>query len=51
MEGLLLLEDFVSEAEEAALVAQMDSQPWLLSQSGRRKQDFGPRVNFNKKKV
>lgn len=30
---------------------QVDSQPWKLSQSGRRKQDYGPRANFKKKKL
>ncbi|XP_057677171.1 alpha-ketoglutarate-dependent dioxygenase alkB homolog 4 isoform X2 [Corythoichthys intestinalis] len=29
----------------------MDQDVWNLSQSGRKKQDFGPKVNFKKRKV
>ncbi|KAM3868714.1 alpha-ketoglutarate-dependent dioxygenase alkB homolog 4 [Diretmus argenteus] len=29
----------------------MDQDAWSQSQSGRRKQDFGPKVNFKKQKV
>lgn len=49
--GLLLLNDFLTESEESDLVSRIDSVPWLLSQSGRRKQDYGPKVNFKKQKV
>uniref|UniRef100_A0A3B4BMP9 Fe2OG dioxygenase domain-containing protein n=2 Tax=Periophthalmus magnuspinnatus TaxID=409849 RepID=A0A3B4BMP9_9GOBI len=49
--GVLLWEDFISAEEEAELVSHMDQSTWNLSQSGRRKQDFGPKVNFKKKKV
>lgn len=46
-----IIEDFVSEAEEAALVRDCDELPWDASQSGRRKQNFGPKANFNGRKV
>ncbi|XP_055056476.2 alpha-ketoglutarate-dependent dioxygenase alkB homolog 4 isoform X1 [Misgurnus anguillicaudatus] len=49
--GIFLLENFVSEDEEGELVAAMDQNPWRESQSGRRKQDFGPKVNFKKQRV
>ncbi|KAM9441190.1 alpha-ketoglutarate-dependent dioxygenase alkB homolog 4 [Clarias gariepinus] len=49
--GLFLWEDFVSEDEEKELVAKMDQDVWRESQSGRRKQDFGPKVNFKKQRV
>ncbi|XP_066551333.1 alpha-ketoglutarate-dependent dioxygenase alkB homolog 4 isoform X2 [Amia ocellicauda] len=49
--GVLLLEEFVSEEEEERLVSTMDRDPWMDSQSGRRKQDFGPKVNFKKQRV
>ncbi|KAJ3589868.1 hypothetical protein NHX12_010709 [Muraenolepis orangiensis] len=49
--GVFLWEDFLSEEEEKALVRQMDKDVWILSQSGRKKQDFGPKVNFKKRKV
>ncbi|XP_034461848.1 alpha-ketoglutarate-dependent dioxygenase alkB homolog 4 [Hippoglossus hippoglossus] len=49
--GVFLWENFISEAEEKALISSMDQDVWNHSQSGRRKQDFGPKVNFKKKKV
>lgn len=49
--GVTLIEDFVTPDEEAELVQLMDQDPWRLSQSGRRKQDYGPRVNFRKQKL
>ncbi|XP_053473956.1 alpha-ketoglutarate-dependent dioxygenase alkB homolog 4 [Ictalurus furcatus] len=49
--GVFLWENFVSEEEERELVAQMDQNIWRESQSGRRKQDFGPKVNFKKRRV
>eukprot|EP00760_Papus_ankaliazontas_P011341 PhM_4_TR14723/c0_g1_i1/m.78805/K10766/ALKBH4; alkylated DNA repair protein alkB homolog 4 len=49
--GLLLLKDALTEEEEALIVKEYDSRPWSLSQSGRRKQDYGPKVNFKSKKA
>ncbi|XP_015346947.1 alpha-ketoglutarate-dependent dioxygenase alkB homolog 4 isoform X1 [Marmota marmota marmota] len=49
--GVTLIEDFVTREEEAEMVRLMDRDPWKLSQSGRRKQDYGPRVNFRKQKL
>ncbi|XP_055964201.1 alpha-ketoglutarate-dependent dioxygenase alkB homolog 4 [Sorex fumeus] len=49
--GVTLIEDFVTPDEETELVQLMDRDPWRLSQSGRRKQDYGPRVNFRKQKL
>ncbi|XP_051847831.1 alpha-ketoglutarate-dependent dioxygenase alkB homolog 4 [Antechinus flavipes] len=49
--GVTLIRDFVSAEEEAELVRLMDQDDWKLSQSGRRKQDYGPRVNFRKQKL
>ncbi|KAI7813518.1 alpha-ketoglutarate-dependent dioxygenase alkB homolog 4 [Triplophysa rosa] len=49
--GVFLWESFVSADEERELVAAMDENVWRQSQSGRRKQDFGPKVNFKKQKV
>ncbi|XP_029030404.1 alpha-ketoglutarate-dependent dioxygenase alkB homolog 4 isoform X2 [Betta splendens] len=33
------------------MISTMDQDVWNQSQSGRRKQDFGPKVNFKKQKV
>ncbi|XP_042542453.1 alpha-ketoglutarate-dependent dioxygenase alkB homolog 4 isoform X1 [Dipodomys spectabilis] len=49
--GVTLIEDFVTPEEEAEMVCLMDQDPWKLSQSGRRKQDYGPKVNFRKQKL
>uniref|UniRef100_UPI0037E7A40A alpha-ketoglutarate-dependent dioxygenase alkB homolog 4 n=1 Tax=Semicossyphus pulcher TaxID=241346 RepID=UPI0037E7A40A len=49
--GVFLLENFISEEEEKELISMMDQDVWNESQSGRRKQDFGPKVNFKKRKV
>lgn len=49
--GILLIPDFVTELEEQDVTKNIDSVSWIPSQSGRMKQDFGPKVNFKKKKV
>ncbi|XP_030648390.1 alpha-ketoglutarate-dependent dioxygenase alkB homolog 4 [Chanos chanos] len=49
--GIRIWENFVTEDEEKDLVTEMDRNMWRDSQSGRRKQDFGPKVNFKKRRV
>jgi len=49
--GFKIIPNFVSEAEESALVSNLDLLPWDASQSGRRKQNFGPKANFKKRKA
>lgn len=53
--GLFVFENILSESEEEALIQFLDEPspfpPWKDSQSGRRKQDYGPRRNFKKKRV
>ena len=49
--GICIIENFVSKDEEAALLHDLEKIPWDPSQSGRRKQNFGPRANFKKKKA
>ncbi|XP_012677450.1 alpha-ketoglutarate-dependent dioxygenase alkB homolog 4 isoform X1 [Clupea harengus] len=49
--GVFLRENFVTEEEERDLVSKMDEDIWRESQSGRTKQDFGPKVNFKKRRV
>uniref|UniRef100_A0A5K4F2N8 Uncharacterized protein n=2 Tax=Schistosoma mansoni TaxID=6183 RepID=A0A5K4F2N8_SCHMA len=46
-----VIPNFIDENEEAMLVEEIDKQTWVLSQSGRRKQDYGPKVNFKRQKV
>uniref|UniRef100_A0AC35TZ27 2OG-FeII_Oxy_2 domain-containing protein n=1 Tax=Rhabditophanes sp. KR3021 TaxID=114890 RepID=A0AC35TZ27_9BILA len=51
IEGLLLQLDFVNGEEEKFLAERIDKKEWKLSQSGRRKQDYGPQVAFKHQKV
>nr|ALS04143.1 alkylated DNA repair protein alkB-like protein [Acartia pacifica] len=49
--GIKLIPDFITETEETQLIKDLDTLPWDKSQSGRRKQNFGPRANFKKRKA
>ncbi|KAF8357909.1 nmad-1 [Pristionchus pacificus] len=51
IDGLMLINDFINKEEEDYLMERIDRVEWALSQSGRRKQDYGPQVNFKHKKV
>lgn len=52
VEGVYVKPEFLSADEELFLVEQIDTQNrWVESQSGRFKQDFGPKANFNKRKL
>lgn len=43
--------DFITPEEEIILMDGIDNEPWDISQSGRRKQNYGPKTNFKKKKL
>jgi len=49
--GAYVFDNFLTEEEEEMLKKEMDKREWVNSQSGRRKQDFGPKANFKKKKA
>lgn len=49
--GIHIYCDFISETEERRVCDKIYETPFCLSQSGRRKQDYGPKVNFKKKKL
>ncbi|KAM4760594.1 alpha-ketoglutarate-dependent dioxygenase alkB homolog 4 isoform 1-T1 [Cyanocitta cristata] len=49
--GVFLVEEFISEEEECEIVELMDRDDWKPSQSGRKKQDYGPKVNFKKQRL
>ncbi|PAV63511.1 hypothetical protein WR25_07684 [Diploscapter pachys] len=51
MDGLMLVENFLTTEEETDILKMIDKVEWAVSQSGRRKQDFGPKVNFKHRKV
>ncbi|XP_069703124.1 alpha-ketoglutarate-dependent dioxygenase alkB homolog 4 isoform X2 [Periplaneta americana] len=49
--GIFIQLDFLSCAEEDRLMKGIDEMSWAPSQSGRRKQNFGPKCNFKKKRL
>ncbi|XP_056141242.1 alpha-ketoglutarate-dependent dioxygenase alkB homolog 4-like isoform X1 [Lampris incognitus] len=49
--GVVIWENFISEEEESEQIRKMDQDIWNQSQSGRKKQDFGPKVNFKRRKL
>ncbi|KAH7640469.1 hypothetical protein HUG17_7936 [Dermatophagoides farinae] len=51
IDGIFLQTDVITDDEEVQLIRQIDSFKWIDSQSGRRKQDFGPKINFKKQKI
>nr|XP_058948191.1 alpha-ketoglutarate-dependent dioxygenase alkB homolog 4-like isoform X1 [Pocillopora verrucosa] len=51
LKGITVIQNFINEIEEETIVADIEKTVWKPSQSGRRKQDFGPQVNFKKRKL
>ena len=49
--GIHVQNNFISEPEEVHLCSEIDRSKWIESQSGRFKQDYGPKANFNRKKL
>lgn len=49
--GVFVLPNFISIQEAESIVKGIDESSWDLSQSGRRKKNFGPKINFKKKKL
>lgn len=49
--GVFVMEDFLTPTEGKDLMKKLDEMPWQDSQSGRRKQNFGPKTNFKKRKI
>ncbi|KAK4877539.1 hypothetical protein RN001_010045 [Aquatica leii] len=49
--GVYIQRNFLTVKEEEYLIHNIDSVQWDLSQSGRRKQNYGPKCNFKKKKL
>lgn len=49
--GVKIIMDFINTQEEELLMKNIDEVPWDTSQSGRRKQNFGPKTNFKKRKI
>lgn len=49
--GVFVLPEFLTISEAESIVNNVDKSSWDLSQSGRRKKNFGPKINFKKKKL
>ncbi|HEB90873.1 MAG TPA: hypothetical protein ENI85_14965, partial [Deltaproteobacteria bacterium] len=49
--GVRVFRDFLSRSEEACLLEKIETAPFKRAQSGKLKQHFGPRMNFNKRKM
>uniref|UniRef100_A0A1A9Z457 Uncharacterized protein n=1 Tax=Glossina pallidipes TaxID=7398 RepID=A0A1A9Z457_GLOPL len=50
--GVVVKENFLTMKEGQQLLDNLDHLlPWTLSQSGRRKQNFGPKTNFKRRKL
>lgn len=49
--GMYVQLDFLSTEECNEVMTNVDSMDWDTSQSGRRKQNFGPKTNFKKRKL
>ncbi|XP_054743793.1 alpha-ketoglutarate-dependent dioxygenase alkB homolog 4 [Anastrepha obliqua] len=49
--GIYVEEQFLSTTEGEMLIQSLDALPWATSQSGRRKQNFGPKTNFRQRKL
>jgi len=50
-DGLIVLPEFLSPDESSDLLAQIEESPFALAQSGKQKQHYGAKVNFNKQKL
>jgi len=49
--GVRVFPDFLSPSEAASLLREVDRSKFVKAQSGKRKQHYGPKINFNKKKM
>lgn len=49
--GLVVVRNFLTPSEAADLLARIDDTPFARAQSGKLKQHFGARVNFNKRRL
>ena len=49
--GLRLYPNFLSEKEASVLLGTLEETPFVPAQSGKGKQHYGPKINFNKRKM
>eukprot|EP00116_Pleurobrachia_bachei_P003272 sb/3463534/ len=51
LSGVHVVRGFITPQEEDDLIREIKGGEWAPSQSGRVKQDFGPRANYKRKKL
>lgn len=51
MNGIFVLPDFLTAEEKDFILDGINKEKWDSSQSGRRKQNYGPKCNFKKNKI
>jgi len=49
--GVRVIENFLTREEAASILEDIEKAPFTKAQSGKLKQHYGPKVNFNKKKM
>jgi len=49
--GVTIFNEFITREDEKNLEMEIGAHPWAKSQSGRLKQDYGPKCNFKKRKL
>jgi len=49
--GVTIFTEFITPENEKVLEEEIEARPWAKSQSGRLKQDYGPKCNFKKRKL
>ncbi len=49
--GVRVYPEFLSSAEAASLLTEIEQKPFLPAQSGKGKQHYGPKINFNKRRM
>jgi alkylated DNA repair protein alkB family protein 4 len=50
-EGLIVLPEFLNPDEARHLLTRIEESPFALAQSGKHKQHYGAKVNFNKRRL
>lgn len=49
--GFYVVENVLNETELNRIINEINETNWINSQSGRKKQDFGVKINYKKKKI
>ena len=50
-QGVHIFRDFLSTKEAEQLLTMVETAPFVPAQSGKFKQHYGPKINFNKRKI